>query len=84
MIAGSNKRNDPAAAFLGFANKASLSSSLILLSSRKLLRGMNTSPRTSKKSIFSLPIGMVSGIDLMVLKLAVISSPSFPFPRVAP
>ena len=84
VIEGSNNRKDPAAAFLGFTKSGSSSASLDLFSSSKLFRGMNTSPLTSKVLTPNFSIGIKSGIDLMVFKFSVISSPSFPFPLVVP
>jgi hypothetical protein len=68
-------RNDPDAAFLGFANFS--------FSFSKSLFCINTSPLTSISSGKSFKL-IFFGISLMVARLAVISSPSFPSPLDSP
>ena len=85
MIAGSNCLKLPAAAFLGFAN--TLSPFCFALRFRALKLGLliNTSPLTSTRSGKGFTDSLrVSGIDLMVLMLEVISSPKVPSPLVMP
>ena len=85
VIAGSSCLRLPAAAFLGFANTFSPFCVALKFKSSKSDLLINTSPLTSSKSgkecsdSFSL-----RGIDLIVLILEVMSSPSVPSPLVTP
>ena len=76
----SNCLNEPAAAFLAFANNgcSSISLSSFILSNPAL--EINTSPRT----IISTSSFNFLGICGIVFKFSVISSPTSPLPLVAP
>ena len=80
-IFGSNWRREPAAAFLGFAKSGFPSSSWIALSFSKLFLGIYTSPRTIN---LGGALGIVIGIENIVFRFSVTSSPTTPSPRVAP
>ena len=80
-ILGSSCRREPAAALRGLANRASPLSSRSALSCSKLFLGMNTSPRTMREGSAS---GRRRGMEGMVLRFSVTSSPTWPSPRVAP
>ncbi len=83
VILESNKRSEPAAALRGFAKRdlPSASRSAFILSNAS--RERYTSPRTSNRSIPSTVL-TCSGMEPIVLRFAVISSPLTPSPRVAP
>ncbi len=83
VILGSSWRNDPAAAFRGFAKVGSPARSRSALSSAKRDFERYTSPRTSMRFGHPLPASR-SGMSRTVRRLAVTSSPSIPLPRVAP
>ena len=72
--------NEPAAAFLAFANCSSSSTSLSEFNFSKSSLPINTSPRTT------MSIGSFSflGIVFIVFKFSVTSSPTTPSPLVAP
>ncbi len=78
---GSSWRREPAAALRGLAKRASPFSSRWRLSLWKTFFGMKTSPRTMSRGSLS---GSVMGMDLMVRRFSVTSSPTRPSPRVAP
>ena len=85
VIAGSNCLKLPAAAFLGFANTFSPFLLALSFKASKSDFLINTSPLTSSKSGNELSDSFsVSGIDLIVLILDVISSPIVPSPLVTP
>ena len=75
-------RSEPAAALRGFGAGFLPSATSRSFSSRKPESGMYTSPRTSTSGGAS-PC-MRSGIDLIVRRFGVTSSPWTPSPRVAP
>ena len=78
----SSWRNEPAAAFLGFANVFLCSSSFFWFSAKKSAFDINTSPRTSKTSGASLFKNR--GKPRIAFKFSVMSSPILPSPRVDP
>ena len=78
---GSSCRREPAAALRGLAKRLSPLSSRSSLSRSKLFLGMNTSPRTIREGRAS---GRRRGMEGMVFKFSVTSSPTWPSPRVAP
>ena len=80
---GSSCRSDPAAALRGFANRGSPDAARPLLMASNALAGRYTSPRTSRNAGGRAPRSR-SGRLLIVLRLAVTSSPWKPSPRVAP
>ena len=81
VIFGSFWRNEPAAAFRGFANLGFPASSNESFNSSNDCSGKNTSPRTSRREGRFLPFNS-RGTDLIVFIFKVTSSPVVPFPRV--
>ena len=80
-IFGSSCRSEPAAALRGLAKRGFPACSCCAFSASNDARGMNTSPRTiSRDGAPSSRIGM----EWMVLRFSVTSSPMSPSPRVAP
>ncbi len=85
---GSSTRTAPAAALRGLANGASPASSRCSFIATNDFVGISTSPRTSNgavspaRRIASRPT--VSGIERIVRRFAVTSSPTMPSPRVMP
>jgi hypothetical protein len=79
-------RSEPAAALRGFGAGALPCATSRSLNSRKPLRGMYTSPRTSTTGGGVSPSGssIWSGIAEIVRRFGVTSSPWMPSPRVAP
>ena len=77
---GSNCLNDPAAAFLAFANNGSSKISRSSFIFSKSAVEMKTSPRT----VISISFFNFCGIVLIVLTFPVTSSPTCPLPLVAP
>ena len=80
VIELSNCLKEPAAAFLAFANNSSSFSSLSWFIFSKSFFPIKTSPLTVR---FILSFNSI-GIVFIVFKFSVISSPTNPFPRVAP
>ena len=78
---GSFCRREPAAAFLGLAKVFSPFSSNASFSAWKVFLGMNTSPRTMSRA--GAPSNAM-GMERMVRRFSVTSSPTLPSPRVAP
>ena len=80
VILLSNCLNEPAAAFLAFANCSSSSINLSEFNFSNSSFPINTSPRTT------ISIGSFNflGILFIVFKFSVTSSPTKPFPLVAP
>ncbi|KAF5034079.1 hypothetical protein DSECCO2_599950 [anaerobic digester metagenome] len=78
---GSFCRSEPAAAFRGFLNGRSSFNSCWATTCAKLSSGIYTSPRTSKNGSGS---GRRFGMDLIVRRFSVTSSPTKPSPRVEP
>ncbi len=76
-------RREPAAALRGFGVAFFSSATRRSFSARKPERGMYTSPRTSS-SAGALSPSIRSGIEGIVRRLVVTSSPTSPSPRVAP
>ncbi|MBA7633590.1 hypothetical protein ES703_41161 [subsurface metagenome] len=74
----------PAAAFLGLAKSGFPFFSLSLFNLSKTVRDIKTSPRTSISISFLSFVMSLSGIEFMVLRFCVISSPTVPFPLVEP
>ena len=80
VILLSNCLSEPAAAFLAFANLSSSSAILASFSSSNSFFPIKISPRT----IIFIGSFSLCGILLTVFKLSVTSSPTRPFPLVAP
>jgi len=80
VILLSNCLNEPAAALRAFANNSSSFSSLSWFISSKSFFDINTSPRTVISILSFISIGIV----FTVFKFCVTSSPTNPFPLVAP
>ena len=76
----SNWRSEPAAALRAFANSSSSFSSLSWFIFSKSVLEINTSPRTVMSILSLISIGIV----FTVFKFCVTSSPTSPFPLVAP
>ncbi len=85
VTAGSFWRSEPAAELRGFMNGLLPAAICSSFTRAKPSSGRYTSPRTSTTS-GSAPAsaGRLSGIARIVRRLAVTSSPTTPFPRVAP
>jgi hypothetical protein len=82
VMRGSFWRRLPAAALRGFAKRRSPASPCRSFSASNAVRGMNTSPRASKRAGMPLPWSR-RGIVAIVPTFAVTSSPVTPSPRVA-
>ena len=80
-ILGSSCRRDPAAAFRGLANGGCPASSRCSLRAWNTFLGINTSPRTMSRLGAS---SSTMGMERMVFRFSVTSSPTRPSPRVAP
>src|SRR6266571_1823749 len=84
VTAGSFWRTAPAAALRGFAKVPSPDSWRPRFSCSKSARGMKTSPRTSSSGTPPSAPRRSVGSERIVLRFAVMSSPTRPSPRVAP
>ena len=80
---GSFIRSPPVAVFLAFAKRGSSSAALCSFIFLNLSLWITTSPRSSIRCTSFRENSALSGTERIARALAVISSPSCPFPRVA-